>query len=105
MEKRELIEQLAQRREAAGLSNAELAAHAGLTERSIRNALGPAGNPQLTSLLALVDALGLELQLVPKGFGAVPGPTDDRYRPVATRIDDALRPFPGDAAPGKPPIR
>ena len=92
MDKRALIEQLAQRREAVGLSGVQLAARAGLTERSIRNALGPHGNPQLSSLLALVDALGLELQLVPKGFGAVPGTRDEAYRPVATRIGEALSP-------------
>jgi HTH-type transcriptional regulator/antitoxin HipB len=89
--KRELVTALASRREAAGLSNAEIALRSGLTERSVRNALGLQGNPQLSSLLALVDALGLELQLAPKGFGgsnnaeAEPG-----YRPVATRVGTAI---------------
>ena len=55
MNKRELIDQLARRREALGLSSASLAERSGLTERSIRNALGHQGNPQLSSLLALVD--------------------------------------------------
>lgn len=98
MDKRELIEQLARRREALGLSGVQLAARAGLTERSIRNALGSRGNPQLSSLLALVDALGLELQLVPKGFGAVPAGADPNYRPVATRVGQALNP----PAPAEP---
>lgn len=91
MDRRELIEQLAQRRQAVGLNGLQLAERAGLTERTIRNALGPQGNPQLSSLLALVDALGLELQLVPKGFGAAPGTDDGSYRPVATRVSEATR--------------
>ena len=89
MNKRELIEALSGRRAALGLTHAQLAERSGLTERSVRNALGPLGNPQLSSLLALVDALTLELQLAPKGFGA-PAPPDTGYRPVATRVGQAI---------------
>ena len=85
MIKRELIEQLSARRIALGLSHAEVAERSGLTERSVRNVLGIAANPQLSSLLALVDALGLELQLAPKGFGPTTA-ADATYRPVVTRI-------------------
>lgn len=100
MDRRELIEQLAQRREASGLTGLALAERAGLTERTLRNALGPRGNPQLSSLLALVDALGLELQLVPKGFGAAPTRPDEAgYRPVATRVGEATRTPPPSPAP------
>lgn len=91
MDRRELIEQLTQRRGALALTGLQLAERAGLTERTIRNTLGPRGNPQLSSLLALVDALGLELQLVPKGFGAVPSAGDAGYRPVATLVSEATR--------------
>ncbi len=86
MIKRQLIDQLSARRVALGLSHADIAERSGLTERSVRNVLGPAANPQLSSLLALVDALGLELQLAPKGFGPSATAADAAYRPVVTRI-------------------
>jgi HTH-type transcriptional regulator/antitoxin HipB len=88
--KRELVTALAARREASGLSNAEIALRSGLTERSVRNALGLQGNPQLSSLLALVDALGLELQLAPRGFGGSSAEAEPGYRPVATRVGTAI---------------
>ena len=94
MNKQELIIALAARRDAAGISNAEIALRSGLTERSVRNALSLRGNPQLSSLLALVDALGLELQLAPKGFGETTA-TDPGYRPVATRVGHAVAQAPG----------
>lgn len=101
MTKQELIAALAARRNAAGLSHAEVALRAGLTERSVRNALSARGNPQMSSLLALVDALGLELQLAPKGFGEradVKAGTDTGYRPVATRIGNAIAPLPSTSS-------
>ncbi|MGO4609770.1 helix-turn-helix domain-containing protein [Variovorax sp. 2RAF20] len=94
MNKQELIIALTARRDAAGISNAEIALRSGLTERSVRNALSLQGNPQLSSLLALVDALGLELQLAPKGFGETTA-TDPGYRPVATRVGHAVAQAPG----------
>jgi len=99
--KRELIEQLARRREALGLTAAQLAERSGLTERSIRNALGSRqGNPQLSSLLALVGALDMELQLVPRGFGpALAEGAEPGYRPVVTRIGQAV----ADGLPPQPP--
>ena len=102
MDRRELIEQLVQRREALALTSLQLAERAGLTDRTIRNTLAPRGNPQLNSLLALVDALGLELQLVPKGFGAAPSADEAGYRPVATRVSEATRlPLRSPASTGK----
>ena len=100
MNKQELITALTARREAAGLSNAEIALRSGLTERSVRNALGLQGNPQLSSLLALVDALGLELQLAPRGFGESAG-TDPDYRPVVTRVAHAVAQAPAPPPYGK----
>ncbi|WP_395352338.1 helix-turn-helix domain-containing protein [Variovorax sp. UC122_21] len=111
MTKQELIAALIARREAAGLSGAEIAQRSGLTERSVRNALGPQGNPQMSSLLALVEALGLELQLAPKGFGASASlDTDAGYRPVATRVGTAVAavaqsPAPPPYPPGEPTRR
>jgi transcriptional regulator with XRE-family HTH domain len=89
VDKQALLTALAARREAAGISNAQIALRSGLTERSVRNALSLRGNPQLSSLLALVDALGLELQLAPRGFGETTA-TDPGYRPVATRVGHAV---------------
>jgi transcriptional regulator with XRE-family HTH domain len=97
--KQELITALAARRDATGLSSAEIALRSGLTERSVRNALSLQGNPQLSSLLALVDALGLELQLAPKGFGESAG-TDPDYRPVATRVGHAVAQAPSPSPHG-----
>jgi len=100
VDKKDLIQRLARQRDALGLTGQQVAERAGLTERSIRNALGAQGNPQLSSLLALVDALDMELQLVPKGFGAAVAPAGDAaYRPVGTRIGDALATARADTAP------
>jgi transcriptional regulator with XRE-family HTH domain len=87
--KQQLIAALAARRDAVGLTHAQIAQRSGLTERSVRNALSLTGNPQMSSLLALVDALGLELQLAPKGFGGQ-AEADAGYRPVPTRIGSAV---------------
>ncbi|KLN57891.1 helix-turn-helix domain-containing protein [Variovorax paradoxus] len=89
MTKQELITALTARRDATGLTHADIALRSGLTERSVRNALSLKGNPQMSSLLALVDALGLELQLAPKGFGER-ADADPGYRPVPTRIGNAV---------------
>lgn len=100
MDKKALIEQLATRRDALGLTLDQVAQRSGLTERSVRNALGPQANPQLSSLLALADALELEFHLAPRGFGAPGRAADDpAYRPVATRVGAAVAASP----PGKPP--
>jgi HTH-type transcriptional regulator / antitoxin HipB len=85
MDKHALIQALSSQRQSLGLTNAQVAERSGLTERSVRNALGALGNPRLSSLLALMDALELELEPMPKGFG---GRTSDdpHYQPVPTRI-------------------
>ncbi len=85
MAKQSLVDALAARREALGLTHAQVAERSGLTERSVRNALGAQGNPRMTSLLALVDALELELHLAPLGFGPASGVEPD-YQPVPTRV-------------------
>lgn len=108
MNKQDLIDALSARRDASGLSAAEIALRSGLTERSVRNALGLQGNPQLSSLLAIVDALGLELQLAPKGFGEATAAPGDGYRPVATRVGQAIAqspappPYPARKRPRAP---
>ena len=102
MNKRELIQALGRRREVLGLSNAQVAERSGLTERSVRNAFGALANPQLSSLLALVDALDLELNLAPRGFGQ-PAAAEPGYRPVSTRIGDALAREPSTVPPARDP--
>lgn len=104
MTKQKLINALAARRDAAGITHADIAQRSGLTERSVRNALSLKGNPQLSSLLALVDALGLELQLAPKGFGQS-ADSDPGYRPVATRVGHAVAqaPSPPYTSKRRPP--
>jgi transcriptional regulator with XRE-family HTH domain len=92
MDKREIVEGLTARRDALGLTYAQLAERSGLTERSVRNALGPVANPQLSSLLALLDALDLEFHLAPRGYGPPSDAGDATYRPVATRVGEALAP-------------
>jgi HTH-type transcriptional regulator/antitoxin HipB len=47
----------------------------------------------------LVNALELELNLAPKGFGAV-ADADPNYRPVTTRIEAAIA-----RAPSAPPYK
>ena len=100
MNKQELVNALIARREASQVSNAEIAQRSGLTERSVRNALSLHGNPQLSSLLALVDALGLELQLAPRGFGEKTA-ADPGYRPVATRIGHTIAKAPAPSDPAE----
>lgn len=103
MDKRTLIGQLAARRDALGLTLDQVAQRSGLTERSVRNALGPQANPQLASLLALADALELEFHLTPRGFGAPASAADDpAYRPVATRVGAALAPAGKTPPPSAP---
>lgn len=73
MLKLELIQAIDAARTRRKLSKKVLAELVGVNVKSVGNALSPAGNPQLSTLLAIVDAVGLEIELVPKGFGARSG--------------------------------
>lgn len=73
MLKLELIQAIDAARTSRKLTKRALAEAVGVNVKSVDNALSPAGNPQLSTLLALLDAVGLEIELVPKGFGARSG--------------------------------
>ena len=62
-----LPESVRARRRALGLSQGELAALAGVSERWIRALEQGKRTVRLDSLVAVLDGLGLELQLVPRG--------------------------------------
>jgi len=49
---------------AKGMS--KIAAETGLGRESLYKALSPSGNPELSTVLKIVEALGLHLQAVPK---------------------------------------
>ncbi|MDB5744665.1 MAG: putative addiction module antidote protein [Polaromonas sp.] len=89
MHKLELIQAIDAARTSRKLSKKSLAEAVGLNVKSVDNALSPAGNPQLSTLLAIVDAVGLEIELVPKGFGARSGPGLPPVT-VASVVDVAL---------------
>jgi DNA-binding phage protein len=55
------------------LSKRAIAQAVGLDVKSVTAVLSDAGNPQLSTLLAVLDQVGLEIQLVPKGFGMPTG--------------------------------
>lgn len=69
MNKLSLIKAIDEARLSKKLTKKALAQITDVNVKSIDNALSPAGNPQMSTLLALVDAVGLEIELVPKGFG------------------------------------
>ena len=91
MNRNDLVNQLQQQRQMLGLTLHEVAARSGLTEKSVRNALSPLGNPRLSSWLALIDALALEVQLLPLGFGAPASADDANYQPVPTLVGSAVQ--------------
>ncbi|ARP86819.1 helix-turn-helix domain-containing protein [Bordetella genomosp. 9] len=87
----------------AGLSQAELRAQAGISQRTLTNVLSGREDFKLSTLLALCDRLGLELVLVPReaAAGAAPGPA---VRPpvVRSRVQGALARIQRQGAPSEP---
>jgi transcriptional regulator with XRE-family HTH domain len=60
-------------REAAGLSQRELAERAGIPPRALRSIEKAGRTPKLTTLWRLADALGIEIRLKPgRGFELLP---------------------------------
>ena len=60
----ELLETIDRQRQAAGLSKAELARRAGIEPAAVRRLLGSgSSNPTLRTVLELLDALGIDIQL------------------------------------------
>ncbi len=67
VEIRHLLQAIEAERERAGLTKAELARRAGTNPAALRRLLtAETSNPTLRTLLAVFDALGLELALKPK---------------------------------------
>lgn len=62
----EVIGQLRLRRKELGLTQQQLAERLGVSQQRVAALLQFSGNPQLSSLLQLVDALEMEFRLVPK---------------------------------------
>lgn len=60
-----LLQELAQARQAAGLSQAGLAERAGLSRMALQKLEAGSSDPRLSSVLELARALGMELMLVP----------------------------------------
>lgn len=89
MLKLELIQAINAARTHRRLTKKALAQAVGVNVKSVDNALSPAGNPQLSTLMAIVDAVGLEIELVPKGFGARSGSVVPPIT-VASVVDVAL---------------
>lgn len=71
------------------LTKAAVAKAVGLHVNSVDMALNPRGNPRLSTLTAIIDAVGLEIQLVPKGFG-MPTKSFDDSAHVPSVVDVAL---------------
>ena len=76
-------------RQSKCLSKSAIAKAVGLHTNSIDKALSRQGNPRLSTLSAILDAVGLELQLVPKGFG-MPTKSIDDVAYVPSVVDVAL---------------
>jgi len=61
----EIIGSIDARRQTAGVSKAELARRAGMNPAALRRLLtSGAGNPTLSTVIGLMDALGMRLQVV-----------------------------------------
>lgn len=85
----EVSERLKERQKARGISQQELREAAGLARRTMTKVLSGEEDFKLSTLLAVADRLGLELELVPRGMGAKLGerPTEPK---VVTRVSRAL---------------
>lgn len=64
-----VIRQLDDRREAAGLSKAELARHIGRDPSSIRRLFTAESNPELLLVASIAEQLGADVRIVPRGRG------------------------------------
>jgi len=80
---------LRERMAAMGATQLALSQGAGLTRRTLALVLSGRHDFKLTTLLALLDKLGLEVMIVPKGAaaGLAPEPADTGAPPVKSLID------------------
>lgn len=61
-----IVNKLEARREELGMSKAELARMIGKNAASVRRVLTKPKNPELRTVVAMADALGVEVKLVPR---------------------------------------
>jgi hypothetical protein len=78
---------LRERMAAMGTTQVALSQGAGLTRRTLALVLSGRHDFKLTTLLALLDKLGLEVMIVPKGAAAGLAPVDTAAPPVKSLID------------------
>jgi transcriptional regulator with XRE-family HTH domain len=77
-------------REAAGLSQRQLAERAGIPPRALRSIEKAGRTPKLTTLWRLADALGVEIRLKPgRGFELLPAPSAASAQPPAEQTQGA----------------
>src|SRR5438445_8604209 len=62
-----IVNALDHRRDQIGMSKAELARQIGKNPASVRRLLTASGNPELRTVVAMADALDVEVKLVPRG--------------------------------------
>ena len=65
-----LLEQLVQARQAAGITQAQLAERSGLSSMAVQKAESGNSDPRLSTLEVMARALGMELMLVPAALRA-----------------------------------
>jgi transcriptional regulator with XRE-family HTH domain len=84
---------------AVGLTQAELRAQAGVSQRTLTNVLSGTEDFKFSTLVALADRLGLELLLVPKGAAVAVDAGQTALPQVKSRVAaalEAVRPRGGD---------
>ena len=82
-----LVRSLDERREARGMTKAELARQAGLPPEAVRRLFTvESPNPTATTLVALAEALDLELVAVPKKARRATVPATRSKREVTARV-------------------
>lgn len=96
----EISNHLRERQKAKGISQQDLREAAGLSRQTMSRVLSGTEDFKLSTLLAVADRLGLELELVPRGMGSKLGerPTEPK---VTTRVSRALSLITEIAGPSK----
>lgn len=77
-----LVNDLEQLREALGLSKAEVARMIDKNPASVRRLLTASGNPELKTVVAMADALGADVRIVPRSKAHIK--TSAKRRPAAS---------------------
>jgi transcriptional regulator with XRE-family HTH domain len=87
----DIASRLRQRLHDQGLTQAELRDAAGVSQRTLTNVLSGEQDFKLSTLLAIVDRLGLEVVIVPKGAAAAIDTLSVAKPKVTSRVDAARR--------------